>query len=395
MVDARELDEALARLRHATDRAGANLFALEQAPARELLAVADLEGESARRWAEAEQALLGLFPSYAALTTVVDAAVAARGARSTMTAAQQAEVARLVLGPSIELPDRAVPLDERTLLAESRVLRRCTPDELLAAMAAPFDLARSVILTAGEAWENGGPLVKELRERLAAVRATDGFDPDIHDAASIERRLRELAETIFNDPLSYEPAEAAALSQQVDVLAAAVAGAGRIHVELDAELEKARAELAALADASGMAAQHQLDAEARVRGLAPLRPPPLDTLGADLDRLPALGAQGAWAAVAAELADWRQRVEQYRNELARAAADQHAALERRRRLRGRLDAYTAKAVHLGRIEQSSLDPLRRHAEELLFRAPADLDEAEDAIQCYQQELDADVGKRSG
>src|SRR5262245_61078545 len=79
-----DLDDALERLRAATDRAGANLLELDQSPSRALLAAARLEGESAQRWPEAEAVLAGLFQSYSALSAAVEAAVAVRGSGSTV-----------------------------------------------------------------------------------------------------------------------------------------------------------------------------------------------------------------------------------------------------------------------------------------------------------------------
>ena len=156
-MDPTDLDQALERLRTATDRAGANLLELDQSPSLALLAAARLEGLSAARWAEAEDALAGLFQSYAALSAVVEGAVAARGSGATVPASRRAELEQLVLGSSVELPERAVPIGERDLLSGSRTIRRCTPDQLLASMAQPFAVARTVIVAAGEAWEVGGP----------------------------------------------------------------------------------------------------------------------------------------------------------------------------------------------------------------------------------------------
>ena len=79
-----------------------------------------------------------------------------------------------MLGPSVELPERAVPMAERDLVSGSWVLHRCTPDELLASMAQPFALARSVIVTAAEAWEAGGAMVQSVRARL--VHLSEGGD---------------------------------------------------------------------------------------------------------------------------------------------------------------------------------------------------------------------------
>ena len=54
------------------------------------------------------------------------------------------------------------------------------------------------------------------------------------------------------------------------------------------------------------------------------------------------------------------------------AAAHQALLDERDELRGRLDAYTAKAGRLGRLEDTELAALRRRAHEALHTAPTDL-----------------------
>jgi hypothetical protein len=394
-MDVKELDQALGRLRANADRAGANLFELDRSPTRAVLAAALLEGQSARRWAEAEQALADLFQSYASLCATVDAAMEARGAGPIPSGARRAEVAHLVLGPSVEIPERAVPLAERDLLSVSRTLERCTPDELLASMGARFEVARAVIVATAEAWELGVPLVQALRERLVAVVEAGGLDPVADEVGMLDERLREVAEVLVSDPLAFDTVAVESLGEQVEALASAAEGARRARVEFDGDMAAAGVALASLRESTEAARRAEGDAQVRVVGLTPLPLVPLEALGLDLAHIGALGARGDWRAVATELGEWHGRVEQNRRDLDQAAARQREALQRRRRLRGRLDAYVAKAAHLGCIEQPALEQLRSDAETLLFSAPTDLERAEDAVQRYQHALDVAVDERSG
>lgn len=59
-------------------------------------------------------------------------------------------------------------------------------------------------------------------------------------------------------------------------------------------------------------------------------------------------------------------------------------LDRRTELRGRLEAYRAKATRLGHAEDSALSALHRAAHDVLFTAPCDLVEATRAVGRYQQ-----------
>jgi hypothetical protein len=393
-MDVRQLDQELERLRADADRAGANLFALDQLPARALLAAASLEGESARRWAEAEQALADLFQSYAELCGVLDAAVAARGSGS-ISGARRAEVAHLVFGPSVELPERAVPLAERDLVGRSRTLQRCTPSELLAVMAEQFAVARATVVAAGEAWEVGVPGVSDLRAWLAALVTSGGVGTSTPEVVALDRRLREVADRLVSDPLTVSRADIDALGEQLDDLVSARDAARRARVDLDDDVAAAAAELASLREAVAAAQSAQTEAEARIAGLAPLPSVPLDTLATDLDHVGALADRGDERAVAAALAAWHRQAEQHRRQLDDAAAAQRGALEQRRRLRGRLDAYTAKAAHLRCLEQPHLEQLLAEAEAVLFGAPIDLGLAEEAVLRYQRELDAAAAERAG
>src|SRR5262249_44615 len=74
----------------------------------------------------------------------------------------------------------------------------------------------------------------------------------------------------------------------------------------------------------------------------------------------------------------------------RAVADHCAAsvrvLDERNQLRGRLDAYQAKAVTLGLAERPELAALYEHAHGLLYTAPTDLVEATEPITLHQATL---------
>jgi hypothetical protein len=394
-MDGTGLDQALERLRAATDRAGANLLELDQSPSRALLAAARLDGVSAERWAEAEEALAGLFQSYAALSDIVEAAVAARGTGATVPASRRAELEQLLLGSSVELPERAVPIGERDLLSGSRTIRRCTPEELLASMTQPFTVARTVIVAAGDAWEGGGPVLQSLREQLAAVAECGELGTVVDDLVAVEQRLERLEDTLVGDPLSFDWASVEALRAEVEAMVASSADARRTRDDFAGEMASAHVALAALQRAADDDRREYSDVRARVATAAPPPAIAIEALRDELDRIAALAATGAWASVHVELANWRHRLGIERQQIEGHRAELQELLELRRRLRGRLDAYTAKAAAVGCAEDESLERLRQDAETLLYEAPADLARAEDGLRRYQQALDTVLGQRSG
>src|SRR5262249_990597 len=61
-------------------------------------------------------------------------------------------------------------------------------------------------------------------------------------------------------------------------------------------------------------------------------------------------------------------------------------LDRRDELRGRLDAYKAKAGRLGLAEDTALTELHQRAQDLLWTSPCDLRQATVALADYQQAI---------
>jgi hypothetical protein len=74
----------------------------------------------------------------------------------------------------------------------------------------------------------------------------------------------------------------------------------------------------------------------------------------------------------------------------RRAAHLHEAadglLRRRAELRGRLDAYRARAGRMGLIEHDELAARHRTARDLLYTSPCDLPAATRAVVAYQRYL---------
>ena len=372
-MDIEDLDQQLDRLRAAAGRAGANLFELDQSPSVALLDAGRLVGDSARRWDEAKRLLAELFESFTRLSAVIDAAVALRGSRPTLSASRRDDLAHLLLGPSVELPERAVPLAERDLVAGSRTLQRCTADELLASMAQSFDIVREVVVAAAEAWDGGGPRVQLARERLTAIEAaTVELEPPLAGLGSLKHRLDELDSVLISDPLAFEVAELDALEHRLTALEAEVEAAHETQVGFDDDVEAARALLAELTEAVESARRSQAHVSERVLTSTAVPPVELDALGAELEHITALARAGAWRPVSADLPRWRQHVERERRAVDAVSAEHQRLLAERQQLRGRLDAYTAKAGRLGHVEDPGLEELQRQATELLFSAPVDL-----------------------
>ena len=125
---------------------------------------------------------------------------------------------------------------------------------------------------------------------------------------------------------------------------------------------------------------------------APFDPPP--------DRLPALRSaletlnsgrmadQEGWDGRVRALADLEAAVDGAAGEVRAAHALAAGLLERRAELRGRFEAYRAKAARLGLAELPELWSPAREAERLLWSRPCDLAAATRALNAYRRTLAA-------
>ncbi|WNV86522.1 hypothetical protein [Umezawaea sp. Da 62-37] len=141
------------------------------------------------------------------------------------------------------------------------------------------------------------------------------------------------------------------------------------RVGIDELVDRMRVGYAHVVDALTAAVARQAAAEVEARELAPLR--------AEAHRLRELvGMKIAVAAVPPvpdTAAGCRELV-----------AVLTGLLDRRAELRGRLEAYRAKATRLGHAEDPALSALHRDAHDVLFTAPCDLPEATRAVGRYQR-----------
>src|SRR6185436_20329998 len=92
----------------------------------------------------------------------------------------------------------------------------------------------------------------------------------------------------------------------------------------------------------------------------------------DLAAVDALAAAGQWALISPRLADWSRRARERLAALRHATAHNDGLLVARNELRGRLDAYRAKALRRGLGEDAQLIPLADAAHTALYAAPCDL-----------------------
>jgi hypothetical protein len=378
-------DAELIRLEAAATAIAANLVDLDDNPARKDLDKGPLTGRTAAAWGDAADALGRLWDGYRMLTELIAKARALRDQRR-FTDTDKAEYVDLVLGRSITLSTTTVPLAQRGLLGAGQVSTTCTPAELLAAMEAAFATAVGVATRAGEVWQRLMPAAAEAAAALATVRRlTAGSANATLDEA--DRRLGDFTAALAADPLGCDEADLAAARTLIARADAERTSAAELREALTQRLADARRLMDELAEAVRAAAAAESAAVGRFPDGAIAAAPGPD-LRPDLAAIEALAAAGHWSLISPRLHDWTQRAQRRLGAVRAATARNAGLLTDRNELRGRLDAYRAKALRRGLGEIDDLTRLAETARTALYTAPCDLDAARAAVNAYQDAVAA-------
>jgi hypothetical protein len=384
-------DAELLRLETAVTAIAANLVDLDDNPARKDLDRTRLTGRTAAAWADATDALTQLWDGYRMLTELIARARALRDQRR-FTDTEKAAYVHQVLGKSITLSVTTVPLAQRGLLGAGQVSTTCSPAELLSAMEAAFATAVAVATRAGDVWQRLLPTAADAAAALDNVRALTrqggGSTATLDEA---DRRLGQFTAALASDPLGVDQ----------DVLAGVRSLIDRADAERTSAAELREVLAQRLADAHALAGELAVDrkaaeaARAAADGRFPdqsIRTVPGVDLRPDLAAIDALAAAGQWALISPRLADWNRRAREQQTALRAAAAGNAGMLSTRNELRGRLDAYQAKALRRGLGEDGTLTTLAETARATLYTAPCDLDAARRAVNAYQEALTATIAR---
>ncbi|AGZ43508.1 hypothetical protein [Actinoplanes friuliensis] len=370
-------DNELMRLEAAAAAVASNLVDLDNNTARRDLDKGPLTGRTAAAWADATDALTQLWDGYGMLTALITSARSARNQRR-FTDPEKAAYVHQVLGRSITLSTRTVPLAQRGLLGAGQVSTTCSPAELLSAMEAAFKTAVDVAVRAGDVWHRLMPEAATVASSLAHLR-TLTRSATLDEA---DRRLGDFTAMMASDPLGCDEAALAAVRTLLDRADAERTSAGELREALNQRLTDAHALATQLGEAARAAAVAEESVAGRFAGsvIASAAGPDLRP---DLAALDALAAAGHWSLISPRLADWTRRARERLEALRSVAARNSGMLSTRNELRGRLDAYQAKASRRGLAEDPALAPLAERARTALYTAPCDLDAARAAVNAYQ------------
>lgn len=386
-----EIDTKLERLHGAAERIDADLLEVERDTNRQLLDGSQLEGDTARRWETTSAALMQLWEGRGLLAGLLERAVKLRGNRARLRSDRLAELRKLIEGASIECSSQHGLLAGRDSPDSSQPTVRLTPGGLVERMSAAVDEVKAVLAQIATAWDAFAPRLHRIRtiveESCELCLGLGDSDPRELDLA--RQRLTQLSEALGKDPLSVAAADIEALERSVAALHADLGALAALRDEIGERLAAARSLLEELLHAQGESEAAHAEVLVKIEAPAVAEPVALVGIEAELKQVVELSEAGEWRQASDALAQWTTRASSLVDEARMITADNRAPIEARNQLRGRLDAYQAKAKRLGRIEDAELSDLYERAHGTLYTAPTDLEHAEALLRQYQQALAAD------
>ncbi|WP_460525100.1 hypothetical protein [Flindersiella endophytica] len=384
------VDRALERLRADQDRISTALLDLDNHVGHRLLDSADLTGLTRRRWDEARAQIERLWRLFDAYGRTLEDAQRLRERKAKPDPPALEHLTKLLTGPVVVPDGEEIPLQQRTLLGPTQAT--LTLDAAVTEMTEAYDRATEMVAAADAAWSVLLARIAELDQTHKSVTEL-AADLGVHppEAEQLAARLEELRATVQGDPLSFG-APGQLDTRRFDQLAAAYATlenelseARRARDECETRLGGLTTTLDRIRETYDRTVRAREAVLAKIADpVLPEQPDVLADLTGRLDALALLRNRGRWSELAGRM-----------NDLERATADglrtaeevfQAIAglLDRRNELRGRLEAYRAKAARLGHAEDTDLDRLYLRARQLLWSAPCDLGAATVAVATYQR-----------
>ncbi|MEO3754949.1 hypothetical protein [Streptomyces sp. B6B3] len=389
-----EVDRALVRLGAEHEAIESSLLALQDHAGRRLLEGAELTGLTRDRWARAERTVTLLWSYF---DTCTEAITTARELRSRRRSPNREDLVRLS-----EL------LDGENLLVSGgdRLAERFGWPELVERMNTGYAQVLDVVVAADAVWSalpaRIDLLAAELH-RLSELAHSVGVRPGAHPAGDELRRVTEeltsLRAEVIADPLAFwRPAGGSSApgggrpdTTRYDQSARALDDIRRevdavIGVRKDAEERLARLrDVLSRADrtlAEARTARGEVLAKIAASEVPAVNGPPT-ALHEQLSAAAEFRRRAQWHRLSPLLESLEQRAEEELERARDSLSAVTAPLAVRAELRGRLDAYKAKAARLGRAEEPLLVERYDVARRMLWTAPCDLRAAEHAVRRYQ------------
>ena len=385
-----DIDARIASLQAEIDTIGSSLAALDGDITLKLLASAKLSGRTAVEWNAVSPDLPLLWGYYGALKDKVAEIVALRGTKARLRVEQLEELSAQLVGDSVAVPPDPGQSGSRTLTGTP--LQKTSIARLQSTMATMYRDIASVVDRVCAAW-TALPRLDTLETTLTSLVQTAGGSgikppPEIAQARS---RIALLRTQVHADPLAADLSGVDAVARQVETAAEVLRAAVAARGELAGQLTAAAQALEAIGTLIDQARAARAEASQKILGIsngtvdADALAARLTFLRTNLQSITSVG-QGEWQEARRLLGQLDQQTAALRDEVTLALGAVKGPLDARNELRGRLDAYHAKALAIGLAEDEGLTQVYERARALLFTAPCDVAGAEAAVREYQQGL---------
>ncbi|KPC58998.1 hypothetical protein [Streptomyces chattanoogensis] len=401
--DREEVDRALARLGAEYEAIETSLLALQDHAGRRLLEGGGLSGTTKERWAAAERSITVLWSLFDTYTAALTAARELRARRRWPSPDDLAELSELLYGSGLTVSGEAA--DDSSVDGPQE---RFSLEELVARMNGLYARSLDVIVAADAVWSTLPARIDLLSAELRRTRSlahSVGVRPGAHPAGDdLERITDELArlrDRVIADPLAFWVSSSTGSSApgggrpdtgRYDRAARALEDVRReIEAVLDVRQDAER-RLMQLRDVLSRADRTLTEArQARGEVLAkiaasevPAVSGPSTALYEQLAAAAEYRRRAQWHRLSPLLESLEERAEEELHRARESLTAVTAPLAVRAELRGRLDAYKAKAARHGMAGDPLLLERYDVARRMLWSAPCDLRAAEQAVWRYQQ-----------
>ncbi|HEU5475967.1 MAG TPA: hypothetical protein VFV67_35525 [Actinophytocola sp.] len=388
-LDREAADRALQRLGADSDNIAEGLVAMDSHPGHQLLRAATLTGLTRTRWAQASTAMATLWDQFAAYRALLDRARAVRARRARPGQAELDELAELLTGKVVELNQQQIPIERRSLTGPGLIVERITLTELVARMKSGYATVTALLAEVDAATAEALRRIDTVETELAALAGlAASFGPaPLPELEWIRDELADIRVAVAADPLAGPGDRLAEIEVDLAELRERFAGMADIRDTLDERVARISGVLAEIDGTQASTRTAHADVLAKIAD--PALPDLADRttpVRAGLDRVQALRGSADWPRLAAELTALELTATAAAAQARTALGELTGLLDRRAELRGRLDAYRAKAARLGRAEDLPLSALHDAAHRLLYTRPCDLAEATRAVNRYQQAI---------
>lgn len=387
LVNLGQIDDRIEQLHTALDKVESALVELEGDEYRRLLAATPLTGDTATRWTKAAADAELAWKWFLAVKDWLAAIVEKRGTRSSISAELRDQlIDDLARTPAEILPGAPLGATSTGGAAPASI------DGLLQATLGANEEASAVVARVAAIWQGTSPKLAVLESESSTLeqQATQAGVRAPNDLAAARRLLAEVRTRCAGDPLSIDPktdptvAIAAGLERARAAVQDVIASRQHVSEETTATI----AEIDEAISALSRAREKEQESAEKISGSTALAEiePAAAKLGWLRDELLAVQSETNVDVAVRAVAALRGRSAAALNHARSLAAAGGASLAQRNELRGRLDAYRAKALAIGRAEDAELDSLYRQAMDALFTAPCDLRHSESLVLAYQRAL---------